>query len=144
MLSYNSITLTDAFIGSISRSLVFVTSTASYIFWGISDEPTLQIDIGDAVGTLDVIDEFITEKKNSMMKHKTLQVLVGHLEQNMKHVRVIVADIRYKKEIHNASIFRYWSKVSCEDQLSELHCLMKKIDNQFEFMMSLVRTFSCE
>ena len=144
MMSYNAITVTDAFIGSISRSVTFLSSATSYIIWGSCEEPSFHINITDAISTLDVIDAFIVEKKASMMKHKTLEALVQHLQKNMNIVRTIVADIDYKKCMHENSMFRYWSKVDCEPELNELQCLMKKIDNQFEFMMSLVRTFSCD
>ena len=141
MLSYNAITVTDALIGSITWSLYFFGSVMSYTLWGVAEEPTLHICLKDAISTLDVIDAFMDEKKDSMTGHKSLIVLIHHLKSNMNLVRQLVADVEYTQCKHNESMFRHWSKVDCEMELRELHPLMKKVDSQFAFMMSLVRTF---
>ena len=136
-----TVTVADSLIGSVSRTVTLCGSMLTYAIWGTHEAPTFHILIKDAVNTLDVIEAFIEEKKVKINEHKTLRVLLSQLRINMNFARCVVSEIEKKECIHNEQIFKYWCKIDCDNELSELNCLMQKIDTQFSFMMDLVRTF---
>ena len=141
MLTLTAVTVADSLIGSVSRTAALCGSTVTYAIWGTHEAPTFHIIIKDAMNTLDVIEAFIEEKKVKINEHKTLRVLLSQLRINMNFARCVVSEIEKKECIHNEQIFKYWCKIDCDNELSELNCLMRKIDTQFSFMMDLVRTF---